>query len=68
MVFFFSVNYCRIYNIHLKNLRFVEDVLFYPRNELIAFPKIQINGIESAMFILEYSVVLAYKKCVAYMK
>ena len=26
-----------------KNLRFAEDVMFYPKNELIAFPKIKIK-------------------------
>ena len=29
----------RIYFIYLKNLRFAEDVLFYPKNEVMAFPK-----------------------------
>ena len=41
--FFSSVNYRRIYSIHLKNLRFAEDVLFYPKNEVMAFPKIKIK-------------------------
>ena len=41
--FFYSVNYRRIYSIHLKNLRFAEDVLFYPKNEVMAFPKIKIK-------------------------
>ena len=38
--FFFlsSVNYRRIYSIHLKKSRFVEDLLFYPKNEMMAFP------------------------------
>ncbi|RMX37682.1 hypothetical protein pdam_00004305, partial [Pocillopora damicornis] len=29
-----EVNYRRIYSVHLKNLRFAEDVLFYPKNEI----------------------------------
>ena len=42
--FFFSlVNYRRIYSVHLKNLCFSEDVLFYPENEVMAFPKIKIK-------------------------
>ena len=41
--FFSSVNYRRIYSIHSKNLCFAEDVLFYPKNEVIAFPKIKIK-------------------------
>ena len=41
--FFSSVNYRRIYSIHLRNLRFAEDVLFYPKNEVMAFPKIKIK-------------------------
>ena len=43
LLFFSSVNYRRIYSIHLKNLRFAEDVLFYHKNEVIAFPKIKIK-------------------------
>ena len=38
-----SVNYRRIFSIHLKNSRFVEDVLFYPENGVMAFPKIEIK-------------------------
>ena len=41
--FFSSVNCRRIYSIYLKNLRFAEDVLFYPKNEVMAFPKIKIK-------------------------
>ena len=41
LLFFSSVNYRRIYSIHLKNSCFVEDVLFYLRNEVMAFPKIE---------------------------
>ena len=41
--FFSSVNYRKIYSVHLKNLRFAEDVLFYPKNEVMAFPKIKIK-------------------------
>ena len=44
LFFLFSYcNYRRIYSIHLKNLRFAEDVLFYPKNEVMAFPKIKIK-------------------------
>ena len=43
LFFFSSVNYRRIYSVHLKNLRFAEDVLFYPKNEVMAFPKIKIK-------------------------
>ena len=43
LLFFPSVNYRRIFSIHLKNSRFVEDVLFYPENEVMAFPKIEIK-------------------------
>ena len=41
LLFLFSVNYRRIYSVHLKNSRFAEDVLFYPKNEVMAFPKIK---------------------------
>ena len=41
--FFSSANYRRIYSIHLKNLLLAEDVLFYPKNEVMAFPKIKIK-------------------------
>ena len=37
----YSVNYSRIYTTHLKESRFVEDVLFYLENEAVAFPKIE---------------------------
>ena len=43
LLFFSSVNYRRIYSIHLKNSCFAEDVLFYLRNEVMAFPKIEID-------------------------
>ena len=44
LLFFFSpVNYRRIYSIHLNNSRSAEDVLVYPKNEVMAFPKIEIN-------------------------
>ena len=43
LLFFPSVNYRRIFSIHLKNSRFVEDVLFYPENGVMAFPKIEIK-------------------------
>ena len=38
-----SVDYRRVYFIHLKKSRFVEDVLFYPKNGEVAFPKIEIK-------------------------
>ena len=42
--FFFSlVNYRRVYSIHLKNSCFAEEVLFYLKNEVMAFPKIEID-------------------------
>ena len=43
LLFFSAVNYRRIYSIHLKNSCFAEDVLFYLRNEVMAFPKIEID-------------------------
>ena len=43
LLFFSSVNYRRIYTMHLKGSRFVEDVLFYLKNEVAAFPKIEIK-------------------------
>ena len=43
LLFFSSVNYRRIYSIHLKNSCFAEDVLFYLRNEVMAFHKIEID-------------------------
>ena len=43
LLFFPSVNYRRIFSIHLKNSRFVKDVLFYPENGVMAFPKIEIK-------------------------
>ena len=43
LLFFSSVNYRKIYYIHLKNLCFAEDVLFYLKNEVMAFPKIEID-------------------------
>ena len=36
-----------------KKSRFVEVVLFYPKNEVIGFPKIEINEFVSAMFMFE---------------
>ena len=41
--FSYSVNYRRIYTMHLKESRFVEDVFFYLKNEVAAFPKIEIK-------------------------
>ena len=38
-----SLNYRRVYCIHLTKSRFVEDVLFYPKNEVMASPKIEIK-------------------------
>ena len=43
LLFFSLVNYRRIYSVYLKNLCFAEDVLFYPENEVMAFPKIEIK-------------------------
>ena len=42
---FFSliVNYRRISTILLKKSRFVEDVLFHPKKEVMAFPKTEIK-------------------------
>ena len=34
-----------------KKSCFVEDMLFYPKNEVIAFPKTEIKWVESAMFM-----------------
>ena len=36
LFFFSSVNYRRIYSIHLKNSRFAKDVLLYLKNEVIS--------------------------------
>ena len=45
-IFFFSlVNYRRSYSIHLKKSRFAKDVLAYPKNEVMAFPKIEIKWV-----------------------
>ena len=41
--FFSSVDYRRSYSIHLKKSRLAEDVLVYPKNEVMAFPKIEIK-------------------------
>ena len=38
-----------------KKSRFVEVVLFYPKNEVIGFPKIEINEFVSAMFMFKLS-------------
>ena len=43
LIFFSTVNYRRIYFIYLKNLRFAEEVSFYPKNEVMAFPKIKMK-------------------------
>ena len=40
-LFLSSVNYRRIYSVHLKKSRFVEEVLFWPKNEVVAFPKLK---------------------------
>ena len=37
----------------LKKSRFVEVVLFYPKNEVVGFPKIEINEFVSAMFMFK---------------
>ena len=56
VLFLSSVNYHRIYSFFffLKS-RFVEDVLFYPKSEVIGFPKIEGSKIESAMFMITLS-------------
>ena len=38
-----SLNYRSVYFIHLIKSCFVEDVLFYSKNEVMAFPKIEIK-------------------------
>ena len=43
LLFFSLVNYRRVYSIHLKNSCFAEEVLFYLKNEVMAFPKIEID-------------------------
>ena len=40
-----------ILNNSFKKSHFVEDLLFYSKNDVIAFPKIEYNEIESAMFM-----------------
>ena len=40
-LFLSSVNYRKIQSIHLKISRFVEDVLFYSKNDVMAFPKLE---------------------------
>ena len=42
-VAFSSVNYRRVYSIHLKKSHFIEDVFFYLKNEVMASPKIEIT-------------------------
>ena len=42
-LFLSSVIYRRIYSVHLKKSRFVEELLFQPKNEVVAFPKIEIK-------------------------
>ena len=43
----------QIYIIRLKKSRSVKNFLFYLKNEVIVFPKIEImNEIESAMFMI----------------
>ena len=37
-----SVSYRRVYLIYYKKSRFIEDVLFYPKNGVMAFPKVEI--------------------------
>ena len=36
-----SVSYRRFYIIHLKKSSFLKDLLFYPKNEVIAFPIVE---------------------------
>ena len=40
---FLSFSLRRLYFIHLKKSRFVEDVLFHPKKEVMAFIKIEIR-------------------------
>ena len=49
------VNYRKIDSLRLQKSRFVGDVLFYPENEAMAFPKLKLNEIESAMFTFTFS-------------
>ena len=43
-LFLSSVIYRKIYSIHIfKKTRFVEELLFYPNNEAMAFPQIEIK-------------------------
>ena len=42
-LFLSSVNYRRIYCIYFKKSRFVEEVLFYLKNKVVAFRKIEIK-------------------------
>ena len=43
----------QVYIIRLKKSRSVKNFLFYLKNEVIVFPKIEImNEIESAMFMI----------------
>ena len=37
-----SAGYRKVYIIHLKKSRFVEGLSFFPKNEVIAFPKIEL--------------------------
>ena len=39
---FSCIGYCKVYIIHLKKSRFVEGLLFYPKNEVTAFFKIEL--------------------------
>ena len=50
-----SVSYRRVYIIQLKKSRFVENLLLYPKSEMIAFPKLKCDEIESAMFMFTLS-------------
>ena len=39
---FSCIDYRKVYIIHLKKSRFVERLLFYPKNEVTAFSKIEL--------------------------
>ena len=65
LLFFPSVNYRRIFSIHLKNSHFVEDVLFYPENGVMAFPKIEIkwDWVSDLHFYVKSDAVIWFWRC-----
>ena len=40
-LFLSSITCRRTYSVHLKKSRFVDEVMFEPKNEVVAFPKIE---------------------------